>query len=118
MYKILVMVLTLSFLFISVPAKAGRGGEKGADEKAYEHASEKARFKRDKGWFDKTGKTNDGESEAGEDKNKGRKKKERKKDKSRADYEDLKKEKRGVDDDDEEKKKEKKTKKKGKKHNK
>jgi len=40
----------------SVFAKGGHSkGIKGASEKAYEHANDKARFKRDEGWFQKIG---------------------------------------------------------------
>ena len=90
MKVILAIALIMSILFPAFPAFAKKDGEKGADDQAYEHADEEAKFKREEDWFDKTGKKDkdeeakfktgdysDGELEKG-------KKQEKKKDKESA----------------------------------
>ncbi len=50
------ILLVLVFVLFHVPvAIAAKGGKKGASDKAFEHANEKARFKRDPDWFNKIG---------------------------------------------------------------
>jgi hypothetical protein len=57
MRKLIVFVLAVSLLITAMPAFAARGGRKGADEKAYEHASEEAIFHRVGDWFATRGKS-------------------------------------------------------------
>ena len=56
MKKVLVAALILSFFMISVPIFAG---EKGASEKALEHASDQSIFNRVTDWFATVGKSDD-----------------------------------------------------------
>lgn len=49
-----VIFVALAVLFAPISSIA----RKGASDKAYERASDKAKFKREKDWFDKTGKKN------------------------------------------------------------
>ena len=53
---LLTLVLCLTVL-LSTPAFAARSGDKGADEKAYEHASDNAIFNRISDWFATRGKS-------------------------------------------------------------
>lgn len=86
MKVILAIALIMSILFPTFPAFAKRDAEKGADDQAYEHADEEAKFKREEDWFDKTGRK-DKDDEA-EDMEEGKlekgKKQEKKKDKGSA----------------------------------
>jgi predicted Holliday junction resolvase-like endonuclease len=52
MRVVFVIMVALAVLFAPVSSIA----KKGPSDKAYEHASDKAKFKRDPGSFDKTGK--------------------------------------------------------------
>jgi len=58
MRKLIVLSLTVCLLALfSLPALAARGGVKGADQKAYEHASDNAIFNRASDWFATRGKS-------------------------------------------------------------
>ena len=50
MKKVMIGGFILVFLFTTYPAFANRGGKKGPDENAWEHANENAKFKRDEDW--------------------------------------------------------------------
>lgn len=64
MRKILVYFLVVTFFIGIMPAFAARGGRKGPDEKAYEHASDRAIFKRIGDWFSALGKSKKEEKKA------------------------------------------------------
>lgn len=57
MKKLILVTLVLSLVLVSGLAFAARGGVKGADEKAYEHASDNAIFNRIGDWFATRGKS-------------------------------------------------------------
>lgn len=57
MRKVVVCVLALVFLMGSVAICSAQRGQKGASEKAYEHASEEAIFNRVGDWFATRGKS-------------------------------------------------------------
>jgi hypothetical protein len=103
MRVVFVIFVALAVLFAPISSIA----KKGASDKAFERASDKAKFKREKGWFDKTGKKNN--EEVGEkDKEMSKEEKEIKKEEMKAEKEEEKAAKKAE-------KKEKKSKKKNKK---
>jgi hypothetical protein len=57
MRKALNLIILLAFLFAANPLLWAQEGEKGASEKAYEHASENAIFNRISDWFATVGKS-------------------------------------------------------------
>lgn len=57
MRVVFVIFVALSVLLAPISSIA----KKGASDKAFERASDKAKFKKEKDWFDKTGKKNDEE---------------------------------------------------------
>ena len=66
MRLVIIALVALSVVLMPVSVMAKEGGKKekkGASEKAYEHANENAKFKKEEGWFDKIGKKDDGEDE-------------------------------------------------------
>ena len=78
MKSLLAIVVALSFIFTPLPAtakKEGKEAQKGPhpSERAYERASDNARFKREEGWHDKTGKKEkDGEGQKHKNKEGGK----------------------------------------------
>ena len=77
MKRIITILVIACFVLAPITATAGRGGKKGPDDSAYEHASDKAKFKRD-GQVDAE---DDSAAEIGKDKkkDKGKAKKDKKK---------------------------------------
>lgn len=64
MYRLLIVVIPLMFLFcpVNLLAKGSHGkGHKGPNPEAYEHANEHARFKRDANWVENLGTNKDKE---------------------------------------------------------
>jgi len=57
MKRIFIVAFALLFIFSLTPVFAARGGEKGASEEAYEHASDEAIFHRVGDWFSTIGKS-------------------------------------------------------------
>jgi hypothetical protein len=79
MRVVFVIFVALAVLFAPVTSIA----KKGPSDKAYEHASDKAKFKRDPGSFDKTGKKTDEEATEQEEEMSEEEKAEKKKKKGR-----------------------------------